>query len=170
MSKPQSDKLALLRAFRQSDSGGKAALVLSTWFGAGLLPLGPGTFGTLASFPLAIGLIYLDPFYRLLGLAVLVAGATWSSGRHERLTKTKDPREVVVDEVAGFLVATIFLPPSWLTFGCGFVLFRFFDILKPFPIRRLEKAFRGGAGVVVDDLAAGLYAFLSLKVLLYFVT
>ena len=85
----------------------------------------------------------------------------------EGLTGRNDPSEVVIDEVAGFFAATFFLPPSLLVMALGFVLFRFFDILKPYPIRRLE-ALKGGWGIVMDDLLAGLYANLGLRIILFF--
>jgi len=76
-----------------------------------------------------------------------------------------DPREIVIDEVAGFLLTMLFLPCSWLTISLGFIFFRFFDILKPYPIKQLEKL-RGGFGVVLDDLAAGLYANIIVRIIL----
>ena len=168
MSKSQSDNLGLQGIFKQSDFAGKTALVLSTCFGAGLLPFAPGTFGTLVALPFALGLSRLDVSYRALCMAGLIALAVWSSDLSERLLKKKDPRQVVIDEVAGFLLIPVLLPLSWFTLACGFILFRLFDILKPFPIKRLEQAFKGGVGVVIDDLAAGLYAYIGLMIMIHF--
>jgi len=78
-----------------------------------------------------------------------------------------DPKEVVIDEVAGFLLTIYLLPLSWLSIALGFIMFRFFDILKPFPIRRLERI-GGGTGIVIDDLVAGVYASLSINILFLF--
>ena len=79
-----------------------------------------------------------------------------------------DPSEVVIDEVAGFLLTMFLLPLSWLTLGLGFILFRVFDILKPYPIKQAEKL-RGGLGIVMDDLVAGIYAHLCVRLILFFV-
>lgn len=165
MSKTRSDKFNLLDAFRQSDPIGKTALVLSTWFGAGLLPLAPGTFGALLGIPLVLGMGRLDAFSRALTLAVLVMIAIWSSGRCEKILREIDPTEIVIDEVAGLALAISLLPVSLISLGCGFILFRCFDILKPFPIKLLENQLKGGLGVVMDDLVAGAYAALSTKIL-----
>jgi phosphatidylglycerophosphatase A len=84
-----------------------------------------------------------------------------------RASASKDPQFIVIDEVAGQLVALIAVPLAWKTFLAGFILFRVFDIWKPFPIRRLERL-PEGAGIVVDDLGAGLYAFAVMHLLLHF--
>jgi phosphatidylglycerophosphatase A len=107
-------------------------------------------------------------FYEVLALVILIPVAVWSSGLSQKLLGRDDPREVVIDEVAGFLLAILLVPASWLLWSSGFILFRFFDILKPFPIGMLEKKIKGGAGIVLDDLMAGVYANLSARVLLLF--
>lgn len=81
-----------------------------------------------------------------------------------------DAREIVIDEVAGFLLTTIFFPFTWLTLAAGFCLFRFFDVLKPPPIKKLEGIARGGLGIVLDDLLAGVYALVCVGVIVYLVT
>lgn len=168
MSESQSDTLTLRESFRKADLLGKSALCLSFWFGAGLMPGAPGTFGTLAALPLAVLTNHLGVFYEVLALVILIPTAVWSSGLSQKLLGREDPREVVIDEVAGFLLAILLLPASWLLWSLGFILFRFFDILKPFPIGMLEKKIKGGAGIVLDDLMAGVYANLSVRVLLLF--
>jgi phosphatidylglycerophosphatase A len=85
------------------------------------------------------------------------------------LLERDDPAEVVIDEVAGILITFFLLPLSWLQLCFGFVLFRLFDILKPYPVRRLEKL-KGGFGIVADDLMAGVYANLCLRLLIQFVS
>jgi phosphatidylglycerophosphatase A len=167
MSKSRSDNVPLRSVFRTSGLPGKAAVVLSTWFGAGLLPAAPGTFGTLAALPL-IGLMKAQgvPFQvGLLGMVIVLA--LWSTGRYQDLTGRQDPPEVVIDEVAGFSLTMVLLPASWLSLGLGFLAFRLFDIWKPFPIKRLE-ILRGSTGTVMDDLAAGLYAAAAVRILLSF--
>ncbi len=168
MSEPQSDTLTVRDAFRKADFSEKSALCFGSWFGAGLMPVAPGTFGTLTALPLVLVLNHLGEPYEALALLFLVPLAIWSSSLSERCLGRNDPPEVVVDEVAGFLLTFFLLPLSWLTLCLGFVLFRFFDIAKPFPIRWFEKKARGGTGVVLDDLMAGIYANLSLRLVLLF--
>lgn len=166
MSISQSDNLPIWSIFRKSDFSGKIALGLSAWFGTGLLPIAPGTFGTLAAVPIAFGLAYLGIGYSAFIIAIVIAVAIWTSGRCQKILGSDDPSVVVIDEVAGFLLTMFLLPPSWLTFGLGFVLFRFFDILKPYPIRKVEKL-RGGLGIVMDDLLAGIYAHFGIRIILF---
>lgn len=166
MSQPQSDTLTFRDAFRAAGFFEKLALCFACWFGAGLMPLAPGTWGTLTAVPLVWVLSHFGEFYEGLGLVLLVPMAIWSSGLCERHLGRNDPSEAVIDEVAGFLLTLFLLPLSWLTLSLGFVLFRFFDIVKPFPIRTIEKKVRGGAGIVLDDLLAGFYANLSLRIIL----
>jgi phosphatidylglycerophosphatase A len=142
--------------FHQSGLTGKASLALATWFGAGLLPGAPGTFGTLGAVPLLMVLDRLGMIWQ--GVVwVLIAGlATWASHRVRTMVGHEDPPQVVIDEVTGFSITVLFVPITWFTLGLCFVLFRFFDIAKPFPIRRLERL-GGGLGIVADDVMAGIY-------------
>lgn len=133
------------------------ALALATW-GVGYLPVAPGTFGSLVG----IGLFLLLGFWPLQLLATLIITwvGIWAATRTERLFRLKDPGKVVVDEVAGQMIAL--LPLSWWAMSSwpvmvSFMLFRLFDILKPYPARRFE-GLRGGLGVMADDLVAGVYA------------
>lgn len=168
MSKSRSDILSLRESFRKASFFEKWALCLSAWFGTGLLPGAPGTFGTLAALPL---LIALDHWGGVSGEGfkiIFVPLAIWSSHLSHKLLKRDDPSEVVIDEVAGILWTFFLLPLSWLTLCVGFILFRIFDIFKPFPIRTLERRLRGGIGIVLDDLLAGIYANLCLRIFLLF--
>jgi len=166
MSEYDSDNLTVRESFRKADRSGRTALALALWFGAGLMPKMPGTFGTLTAIPLAVAVNYIGGFFTLSFLVIFIFIAVWSSGVSETLLGRDDPREVVIDEVAGYLLAIFLLPQSWISLCAGFVLFRFFDILKPFPIRDLEKKVRGGTGSVLDDLLAGIYANLGVRVFL----
>ena len=157
MSKTRSDNLSLLGIFRESAFSEKIAFVLSTWFGSGLVPFASGTCGTLAAVPLILLLDSLGIRDNGLTVLIAVAIAVWSSDRPRVLMGKNDPSEVVIDEVVGFLLAMALLPQTWLALCLCFVLFRFFDILKPFPIKQLETL-KGGFGIVMDDLFAGLYA------------
>ena len=167
MSKSQSDTLAIKDIYVKADFFGKTALALSLWFGVGLLPRAPGTFGTLAAIPLGILMSFSGGLYSTLFVIIFISTAIWSSGVTEKLMGRDDPSEVVIDEVAGFLITIFSMPLSWPTLFIGFILFRFFDILKPFPIGDLEKKIKGGKGIVLDDLMAGVYANLSLRLIIF---
>ncbi len=167
MSLNQSDNLEIIKAIKNANFLDKVALLLSIWFGTGLLPGIPGTFGTAGAIPLYVLIDFLDAGYQVLFILIVIIGAIWSAHRSLSILGRVDPREIVIDEVAGFLLTIIFIPFTWLTLIAGFFLFRFFDILKPPPVKTVEKKVKGGFGVVLDDLLAGVYAHLSLRFLLY---
>jgi phosphatidylglycerophosphatase A len=167
MSTNQSDTLHLLKVFKSARLFDKVALIVSIWFGAGLLPGMPGTFGTAGAIPLYLLVNFLHTRYRALFLLIIIIGAIWSSHRSQCILGTVDPREIVIDEVAGFLLSIIFIPFTLRNLIVGFFLFRFFDILKPPPIKIIEEKVKGGCGIVLDDLVAGVYVYLSLRFLLY---
>lgn len=144
----------------------KAALFLSTGAFAGYVPFAPGTVGTLWGVPLFYGLAGLDPLQWTALLLVTVIFAVTISNEAEKHLQRKDPKEIVIDEIAGYGIATAFLPFTVLNVILAFILFRFFDILKPFPISRLEKALPGGWGIVMDDCVAGIFANVALQVML----
>jgi phosphatidylglycerophosphatase A len=148
------------------------ATLVATFFGAGRLKPGPGTWGSLATVIV----------WALTSSRIPAANRTWATmiaaalvtiigipaaTLVARASALKDPQFVVIDEVAGQLVALIALPLAWKTFLAGLILFRVFDIWKPFPIRRLERL-PEGTGIVVDDLGAGLYALVVMHLLLHF--
>ena len=144
---------------------GSAANILSTWFGCGYAPAAPGTVGSAA----AIGIAALIEHYAgwkplwFAPLAVVVsAPAIWAAGETARQAQLKDPGFVVVDEVIGQWIALAGVA-RWDAFGvcAAFVLFRLFDIWKPFPVRQLERL-PGGIGINADDAMAGIYAALVL--------
>lgn len=128
----------------------------------GFIPLAPGTLGTLAALGLVMFLRLPPSPYIALTLACIVIGVL-SSGVAEEVMGRRDPSCVVIDEFAGYLVAVAFLPETAGYLLAGFILFRFFDILKPPPIRWLQ-ALRGGLGVMADDLAAGLLTNVLLQI------
>jgi phosphatidylglycerophosphatase A len=169
MSTNQSDNIKLVtKAIKEGSFFDRIALILSIWFGSGLLPAMPGTYGTVAAIPLYLVGSSLAPQYQLSILLIIVIGAIWSSHRSQGILGVVDPPEIVIDEVAGFLVTIILMPFTWPTLIAGVFLFRFFDILKPPPIKRIERRLKGrGAGVVFDDLVAGAYAHICLRFLLY---
>jgi phosphatidylglycerophosphatase A len=148
------------------------ASVIATVFGIGNLRPGPGTWGSLVAVLIWFGLSRVVPpqfqFPALAALAtIVVAIGIPAATAVARSSKTKDPQNVVIDEVAGQWIALLFAPVSWKTLLAGFILFRGFDILKPPPVRQLERL-PEGTGIVVDDVAAGTYAFIVMQLLLHF--
>jgi len=141
----------------------RAVLFFSTGAGIGYIPVAPGTFGTLWGLPLGYGLSRTGMVLSLSCTILLTLCAVWVAGRAETLIGSKDAQPIVIDEVAGFLVTVWGLPFNLVTAGAGFLVFRALDIAKPFPIRQIERTLPGGAGVVLDDVAAGLYGNLLLR-------
>ena len=140
-------------------------LLLATGFGVGYSPLAPGTLGTLLAIPVYYFLSNISsPIYEitLIGFFFL---SVWISENAEIFFGKKDDRRIVIDEIMGFLVTMLWVPKTAILMVVGFFLFRFFDILKPFPIRHLEKKFKGGFGVVLDDVMAGVYASIILHLI-----
>lgn len=129
---------------------------LACWFGLGKIPFAPGTFGTLGAIPLVYVLTQLGPIPYMIGTLVFIVGAVFIAQAFETFHGTHDPSQIVIDEVAGFLVSMTWVPLSWPFWLAGFVLFRILDILKPFPIGELDRRIKGGLGTVIDDVAAGL--------------
>jgi phosphatidylglycerophosphatase A len=140
--------------------------LLATWFGAGKLPIMPGTWGSLAALPLWWLLQHLGPLGYVLALIFLGAAGIWLSGRAESCLGQADAPVIVIDEVVGQLIALAPCPGNWFAVGLGVVLFRLFDIFKPFPIGAINSHLGGGLGIVLDDVVAGLYAGLALLLLL----
>jgi phosphatidylglycerophosphatase A len=132
--------------------------IVATFFGVGYVPLAPGTAASaIAAIGYGLALRGLSgPLYALL-VAVLLTAGTAASGRTAADLGRPDPGSVVIDEVCGQLIALAFLPAGWVPVAISFVLFRFFDIIKPWPIRRLERL-PGGWGIMADDVGAGLAA------------
>ena len=132
----------------------------------GYLPKMPGTFGTLVAIPLAWPFLKLDSGAGAGVLLLFLAFSSYVSGEAEILFGGKDPGKIVIDEIMGFLVTVYLLPFTAFNIILGFLLFRFFDILKPFPISRFDRGLRGGFGVVFDDVLAGIYANISLHIII----
>jgi len=142
----------------------KTVKILATGFFVGNIPFAPGTFGTVLGLPLCFLLSGLDLSLAVLLSIIFVLFAIWIAHDAEIILKKKDPGCIVIDEIAGIMVTFLGLPFNITTAVAGFLIFRLFDILKPFPIRHLERKLSGGAGVVLDDVAAGIYSNLSLRV------
>lgn len=135
-------------------------------FGAGLAPKAPGTFGTLVGIPFWLALAWLPVEVYLSAILVLFAFGCWACGASSRLLQVHDYPGFVFDEIVGFLIACVpLLPglgaPDWhpaLLLVAAFVLFRIFDIFKPWPIRVLDRHVHGGFGIMIDDALAGTFA------------
>jgi phosphatidylglycerophosphatase A len=129
---------------------------VAVWFGCGHVPFAPGTAGTLGAIPLYLLVRPLGPLAVAATAAIVTVVGIWAGGIVERRLGGKDPQIVCVDEVAGVLVTWIAAPPTTRALVVGFVAFRIFDQLKPWPARRAERL-KGGAGIVLDDVAAGVW-------------
>jgi len=137
-------------------------MFLATGFGSGYGPIAPGTWGSLPGLALAWGLDRGAGRWAVLaGAAFFALAGVWAAGRAETLLGAKDPGCVVVDEIAGQMVALLFLPTTVAVILVAFFVFRVLDVLKPWPARRLEDL-SGGSGIMADDLMVGLYANLLL--------
>ena len=148
------------------------ASVIATFFGAGKLRPGPGTWGSAAAVLIWYGLSrwiaipWQWEALALLALLAIVVGIP-AATRFARASQSNDPQSVVVDEVAGQWITLLAAPVTWKSLLVGFILFRGFDILKPPPVRQLESL-PEGTGIVIDDVAAGLYALLVMTLLRHF--
>jgi phosphatidylglycerophosphatase A len=147
----------------------RVALILATWFGCGYSPWGPGTVGSLAAILISVLLrrfffTHASPLLELLLCLALLLPAVWAADRTAKLIGNKDPGIVVIDEVLGQWV-TLFTATrmSLKAVLLAFLLFRAFDIWKPWPVRALERL-PGGFGIVADDIGAGLYGTLILYI------
>ena len=143
----------------------RANALFVTWFGSGWLPGAPGTWGSLAALPFAwLILTYGGPgLLALAALAVFGAGC-WAADIAARETNTKDPSWIVVDEVVGQWLALLAAPFTLSGFATGFVLFRLFDIWKPWPISWADRRLEGGVGIMADDVLAAIYAAIILGI------
>ena len=142
--------------------------LLATALGAGLLPVAPGTWGTALAVPLAIGLDQLGPLAFVVGTVLVTIVGVIAADVYCRATAQEDNQQIVIDEVAGYLVTLLLVPRTPINLAAAFVLFRIFDIWKPPPVRAIDRHIHGGLGVVADDVAAGVYAAACLWLLDHF--
>lgn len=146
----------------------KFVVLFASWFGTGFSPFASGTVGTLAAIPFFLIISTLSlPLY-LLTLLAFFFFSCWAAGQAEEIFGEKDSGKIVIDEVIGYLITMTAVSPSWLSITTGFLLFRFFDITKIPPARYFDRNLKNGYGVVLDDVIAGIYACLSLHLLLRF--
>jgi len=143
----------------------KFLLSLATFFGVGKIPKAPGTWGSLAALPFAALMMLVGPFFYMGLCLALTPLSIFAAETYEQVHGGHDSSEIVIDEVLGMWIAIIWLPMTWQTFLIGFLLFRFFDVLKPWPISYLDRHVKGGVGVVVDDVLAGLIVNIILQII-----
>lgn len=135
---------------------------------AGRFPVAPGTAGTLIGVLLYLWMRAISPASYLVLCFIVIMIGTWTAGRAEMFLGRKDSPSIVIDEIAGYLVAMFMVPQAWGFVVIGFLLFRVFDIIKPYPLKRLQNI-HGGAGVMVDDIGAGVYTNLVLHAAAFFI-
>ena len=140
---------------------------LACGFGSGLAPVAPGTFGTLAGVPICLFCLPLPWLGRLLVVLALTALSIYVAGYAEGIYQKKDDQRIVIDEIIGLQVTMLPVTITALHLFAGFVLFRLFDILKPFPLNNLQRL-PGGWGIVMDDVGAGIYAGVAMLLLTLF--
>ena len=146
----------------------KGVAVFIASFGyVGFFPIAPGTAGSLAALALFAFIRWIGvPVIELFAIVAVFAIGGWAAHGTEVALARKDPGVVVIDEVLGMLITLAFIPVGWSGALAGFVIFRVFDVIKPFPADRLEK-FHGGFGIMADDAMAGVYANLVLRLLIW---
>jgi len=139
-------------------------LLLASGLGAGFSPFAPGTAGTLVAIPIELLLSPIrSPVYELT-LLTFFFFSSWIAERAQNYWQKRDDQRIVIDEIMGYFLTMLWIPKTLLFISVGFLLFRLLDIVKPFPCRQLEKV-RGGFGVVLDDVFAGIYANIALQIL-----
>jgi len=142
-------------------------LLLASGLGAGFSPFAPGTAGTLVAIPIELLLSPIrSPVYELT-LLTFFFFSSWIAERAQNHWQKKDDQRIVIDEIMGYFLTMLWIPKTTLFIILGFFLFRFFDIVKPPPIRLIERA-KGGFGVVLDDVLAGVYSNIILQIICYF--
>jgi phosphatidylglycerophosphatase A len=135
------------------------AALLATWFGSGLLPVVPGTWASLAALPFAALLVWLGgPLLVLLASAAMFPLGMWAADAYMAATRVHDPPAIVIDEVVGQWLTLALVPIDPVLYALGFLLFRIFDVLKPWPANFVDRAVTGGFGVMLDDVVAAVYA------------
>jgi phosphatidylglycerophosphatase A len=141
------------------------ARVLATWFGAGLLPKAPGTWGSLAALPIGYAITTWGSVELLGILAILffIIGI-WASNVTSNEMGIADSSEIVIDEVVGQWIALLAIPPNIILYSLAFVLFRLFDIWKPWPVSWADKKIKGGLGIMLDDVFAAIFTAVILWV------
>ncbi len=147
--------------------GFRPALWFAFGLGTGYVPKAPGTAGTLAAVPLVVFIVQVHAALQLVIWVTLFALGCWMCQIAADWLEERDPGAIVWDEIVGFCIAMAFVPVTLTTLAVGFVLFRFADIFKPWPISWLEKRVAGGLGIMLDDFLAGVMTNVILQFLIY---
>ncbi len=148
----------------------KVVMFIATGCFIGKIPFAPGTFGSLAGILLCFILSKTSEPVAIFCIILFIIFSIWIAGDAEKILKIKDPGSIVIDEIAGMAVTLIGLPFNFFYVATGFIIFRVLDITKPFPIRYIEKRISGGAGVVLDDVAAGIFGNIILRIIFFLFT
>jgi phosphatidylglycerophosphatase A len=144
-------------------------MIIATGCYSGYLPKAPGTWGSLVGLLIFFLLHTLSlPIYLAVVAGLFLVGS-FAAGEAEKIMDHKDPGLVVIDEIVGMLITMIAVPATPLAMALGFILFRIFDIAKPFPVGFIDQRFHGGLGIMLDDVMAGIYSLVILQVLVRFV-
>jgi phosphatidylglycerophosphatase A len=143
----------------------KFIMFIATGFYTGKTGFAPGTFGTIAAIPFALLFLVIPAYLHAVYITVLILAAIYFADNAEKIINKKDPGCIVIDEIAGYVVALSIVPVNIQTLTAGFFIFRFFDIIKLPPVKYFENNFSGGAGIVLDDIMAGLLTALTLKII-----
>lgn len=132
---------------------------------SGKIPFAPGTFGTVAAIPFALVFLMIPSSFFGIYIVGVTLAAIYFSDQAEKILGKKDPGCIVIDEIAGYVVTMSCVPINVYTILAGFFIFRFFDIVKPGPVKYFERNYSGGAGVVLDDVMAGLLSAAVLRMI-----
>jgi phosphatidylglycerophosphatase A len=146
----------------------KSVMFFATGCFIGNISFAPGTFGSILGLPLCFLLCKIDLSVAVLLTVIFVFFAIWIAQRAEKILNTEDPGCIVIDEIAGILVTFTGLPFNIISVVFGFLIFRALDIWKPYPISWMERHLSGGAGIVMDDVAAGIFSNLLLRATIFF--
>jgi phosphatidylglycerophosphatase A len=136
----------------------------------GYIPFAPGTFGTLWGLPIFYFLSAQPLLNQILIIIASIGFAILVAGQAEKFLKRKDPSQVVIDEIVGYMVTVAGMPFSWTTAILGFFFFRIMDIIKPYPIRIIDQKMPGGWGIVLDDVLAGVYSHFFICLWLFYLS
>ena len=142
----------------------KSVMFLATGCYIGNISIAPGTFGSVLGLPLCFFLSKIDFSIAVLLTLIFILFAIWIANEAEKILNTEDPGCIVIDEIAGIILTLFGLPFNITSVTVGFLVFRALDIWKPFPIRLLENKFSGGIGIVLDDVVAGIFSNLILRI------
>ena len=134
---------------------------LALGFGSGLAPKAPGTFGTLSAVPIFLLMSALTPLYYAIIVTLMAVAGIYICQKAADAAGVHDHGAIVWDEIVGFLITMFMVPVSWLSILVGFALFRFFDILKPYPINIIDKKMKNGLGIMLDDIIAAIYSTIA---------